>query len=75
MEWPQELLDLFEDPMFDGVKVSTTPVTADERTQKNIEELERWIESNGREPQMSGGIMEKRMCVRLKTLKEQGLWI
>ena len=75
MEWPQELLDLFEDPMFDNVKVPTTPVTADERMQKKIDAVKLWIEANGREPQMTGNISEKLLSVSLKTLKENGLWI
>jgi len=74
MEWPNELLELFEDPIFDGVKPAPAPVTAGERTQKKIEELRSWIESNGREPQMSGNLKEKRLCVSMQTLKEIGLW-
>lgn len=74
MEWPIELMELFDEPMFAGVKVPATPVTADDRTQKKIEELKAWIAENGREPEMKGSIREKLMCVSLQTLKELGLW-
>ena len=39
-EWPAELLELFDDPLLEGVKPKAPPITADERTQKKIEELE-----------------------------------
>ncbi|MDO4496935.1 MAG: hypothetical protein Q4B58_03755 [Bacteroidales bacterium] len=74
MEWPVELVELFDEPMFAGVKVPATPVTADDRTQKKIEELRAWIAANGREPQMNGALKEKLLCVALQTLKETGLW-
>lgn len=75
MEWSKELLEIFEDPLFDDVKVSAAPVTADDRTQKKIDDLREWIEQNGREPQReSKNIKEKLMSVSLETLKNLGLW-
>lgn len=76
MEWPQELLEIFEDPLFANVKVPAAAVTADDRMQKKIDELKVWIETNGREPQRdSKNIKEKLMSVSLETLKNMGLWI
>lgn len=76
MEWPQELLELFDDPLLDGVKPKPAAVTADDRTQRKIDELHQWIADNGREPQASASnIKEKLLAVALHTLKEQGLWI
>lgn len=75
MEWSKELLEIFEDPLFDDVKVPAAPVTADDRMQKKIDDLREWIEQNGREPQRdSKNIKEKQMSVRLETLKNLGLW-
>ena len=75
MDWPQELLDLFEDPILAGVKPAPTPPTADDRTQKKIEELRAWIAANGREPQLaSKNITEMVMSKSLETLKNLGLW-
>lgn len=76
MEWPKELLEIFEDPLFDNVKVPVAAVTADDRTQKKIEEVRAWIDANGREPQRdSKSIKEKLMSVSLETLKNMGLWM
>lgn len=75
MEWPQELLDLFEDPILADVKLAPTPVTADDRLQKKIQDVRNWIAANGREPLFeSKNIAEKLMSVSLRTLKELGLW-
>lgn len=75
MEWSKELLEIFEDPLFDDVKVPAAPVTADDRMQKKIDDLREWIEQNGREPQRdSKNIKEKVMSVSLETLKNLGLW-
>lgn len=76
MEWPQELLELFDDPLLDGVKPKAAAVTADDRTQRKINEVREWIAANGREPQTAASnIKEKLLAVALRTLKEQGLWI
>lgn len=75
MEWPEELLELFDDPLLDGVKPKPAAVTADDRTQRKIDELRAWIDANGREPDAnSKNIKEKLMAVALQTLKESGLW-
>lgn len=74
-EWPEELLQLFDDPLLDGVKPKPAAITADDRTQKKIDDLRIWIEQNGREPDInSKNIKEKLNAVSLQTLKELGLW-
>lgn len=74
--WPKELLDLFDDPLLEGVRPKPAAVTADERTMGKIESVKKWIESNGREPQQdSRNITEKLMWKSLETLKKNGLWI
>lgn len=75
MEWPEDLLELFDDPLLDGVKPKPAAVTADDRTQRKIDEVRAWVEANGREPDVkSRNIKEKLMAVALQTLKEMGLW-
>lgn len=75
MEWPTELLELFEDPILAGVKPAPAPVTADDRMQKKIQQVKDWIAANGREPQLeSKNISEKLMWKSLQTLKDLGLW-
>lgn len=74
-EWPEELLLLFDDPLLDGVKPKPTAITADDRTQKKIDDLRAWIVQNGHEPDInSKNIKEKLYAVSLQTLKELGLW-
>lgn len=74
--WPEELLALFDDPLLDGVKPKPAAVTADDRTQRKIDDVRAWIEVNGREPNMNAkNIKEKILAVSLQTLKELGLWI
>lgn len=76
MEWPKELLELFDDPLLDGVKPKPASVTADDRTQRKIDEVRAWVDTNGREPDVnSKNIKEKLMAVALQTLKELELWI
>ena len=75
MEWPEELLELFDDPLLDGVKPKPAAVTADDRTQRKMDEVRAWIDANGREPNVnSKNIKEKLMAVALQTLKETGQW-
>ena len=74
MEWTQELLDIINDPMFDGVRLKPQAMTRDDRVQQSIAELQAWVDANGREPQPNGNLKEKMMHRRLTTLKEQGLW-
>lgn len=74
--WPDELLSLFDDPLLDGVKPKPAAITADDRTQKKIDDLQAWINTNGHYPDKnSKNIKEKLMAVSLQTLKESGLWI
>lgn len=76
MEWPKELVELFDDPLLEGVKPKVAPVTADARMQKNIDDLHAWVEQNGHEPDItSKNMSEKLLAVRLRTLMELGLWI
>lgn len=76
MEWPKELLEIFEDPLFANVRIPVSAVTADDRMQKKIDDLREWISANGREPQRdSRNIKEKLMSVSLETLRKMGLWM
>lgn len=75
MEWPTELLELFEDPILAGVKPAPAPVTADDRIQKKLQQVKDWFAANGREPQLeSKNISEKLMWKSLQTLKDLGSW-
>lgn len=71
MEWPKELIELFEDPLLDDVRPKVAAPTFNDRKDKQVAELEAWIAAHGREPQCNGDLTEKRMWARLTALKKQ----
>ena len=71
MEWPKELIELFEDPLLDDVRPKVAALTFNDRKDKQVAELEAWIAAHGREPQRNGDLTEKRMWARLTALKKQ----
>lgn len=74
MEWPKELLEIFEDPLLDGVRPKAAAPTANDRMQQKVAEVKEWIARNGREPQRSGDLKEKMMYAAMTALKQKGLW-
>ena len=74
MDIKKELLELFDDPLLDGVRPFAKAITADDRIMQKIAEIKEWIAQNGREPQKDGSLKEKLMNASLTTLKEKGLW-
>ena len=77
MEWPKELLEIFDDPLLDGVRPKTAAPTANDRMQQKLAEVNCWIEKNGRKPRNEGDLKEKMMYAAMKTLREKGfeVWI
>ena len=77
MEWPKELLELFEDPLLDGVHPKMAAPTANDRMQQKLAEVNNWIAKNGREPQKNGDLKEKLMFAAMTKLREKGfeIWI
>ena len=71
MEWPKELIELFEDPLLDDVRPKVAAPTFNDRKDKQVAELEAWIAAHGREPRRNGDLTEKRMWARLTDLKKQ----
>lgn len=71
MEWPQELLELFEDPLLANVRPKAIPLTADDRRIMKLEEVSNWVEQNGRKPQSNGSTLkEKQMAAALAALQK-----
>lgn len=65
MEWPQELLELFNDPLLDGVRPKEARLTADDRRVKTLLEITEWCEANdGRLPSRSGADLKEKQYVR-----------
>lgn len=77
MEWPKELLELFEDPLLDGVRPKVAAPTANDRMQQKLAEVNNWIAKNGREPQENGDLKERLMYAAMTKLREKGfeIWI
>ncbi|WP_036878065.1 hypothetical protein [Xylanibacter oryzae] len=70
MEWPNELLKLFDDPILDNVRPKAAAITADDRRVKTLLEIADWSEANGnRIPQNDGDLKEKIMARSLAALR------
>jgi hypothetical protein len=69
MEWPKELLEIFEDPLLDGVRPKASAPTADDRVRQKLEELKTWMALHGREPGRNGDLKEKMMWATMTKLK------
>ena len=72
MEWPKELLELFDDPLLDGVRPKVAALTPDDRIQQKLAEIKEWITKNGREPRKDGNLKEKMMYAAMTKLREKG---
>lgn len=73
MEWPKELLALFDDPLLEGVRPRAAAPTANDRMLQKLAEVTEWIEKNGREPRKDGELKEKMMYAAMTTLKAKGI--
>ena len=73
MEWPEELLELFDDPLLDGVRPKVAAPTADDRMNQKLAEVQEWIKSHGREPERDGDLKEKMMWAAMTALKNKNL--
>ena len=77
MEWPKELLEIFDDPLLDGVRPKVAAPTANDRMQQKLAEVNNWIAQNGREPSPNGNLKERMMYAAMTKLREKGfeVWI
>ena len=69
MEWPKELLDIFDDPLLADVRPKPKSPTADDRMAQKLVEVNKWMAEHGCEPTMTGDWKEKRLAVSLKSLR------
>lgn len=72
MEWPKELLEIFDDPLLDGVRPKVAAPTPNDRMQQKLAEVNEWISKNGREPQKDGNLKEKMLFAAMSKLREKG---
>lgn len=71
MDWPEELLEIFNDPLMADVRRKPKVPTPDDRMAQKLLKVNEWYATNGREPLMSGGLQEKLLAVSLKALRQQ----
>ena len=70
MEWPKELLDIFDDPILDDVRPKVAALTLDDKRVKAFMEVTQWSEDNGnRKPKNDGDLKERIMARTLKALR------
>ena len=70
MKWPEELLELFEDPLLVNVHPKSRRMTVDDRLVAKLEEINQWVETHKREPDEKGGLKERLLCRALKSLRK-----
>lgn len=68
-EWPEELLEIFEDPLLAHVRPTTPKPTAHDRSAMKLEEIAIWVEAHGREPHKEGNLKERLMATALEALR------
>ena len=71
MEWPKELLEIFDDPLLDGVRPKVALPTPNDRMQQKLAEVNNWIAKNGREPRNDGDLKEKMMYAAMVALRKK----
>ena len=70
MEWPKELLDIFDDSILDDVRPKVAPLTLDDKRVKAFMEVTQWSEENGnRRPKDDGDLKERIMARTLMALR------
>ena len=73
MEWPKELLEIFDDPLLADVRPKVTAPTADDRISEKLATVKAWMERHGREPEQTGDLKEKMMWAAMTALKKKNL--
>lgn len=70
MEWPKELLDIFDDSILEDVRPKAAPLTVDDKRVKALMEVTQWSEDNGnRRPQNDGDLKERILARTLMALR------
>ena len=67
--WPQELVDLLDDPLFDSVRPRATRPSVEESQLSSLRAITSWVREHGRLPSSAGGFEEKRLLRTLSALR------
>ena len=68
-DWLQKIVDDDDLGLLD-VKPKSVRITADERLVKSFEEINKFMEENKREPELSNDILENSLYYRLEGIRE-----
>lgn len=69
MDWPKELLEIFDDPLLADVRPKPKAPTPDDRLAQKLLEINKWVTEHGSEPTADGGLKEKLLAASLKALR------
>ena len=69
MDWPEELLEIFDDPLLADVRPKPKAPTPDDRLAQKLLEINKWVTEHGCEPTADGGLKEKLLASSLKALR------
>jgi len=71
MNWEEELIALFDDPLLADVRPLPPRITSDDRLTASFLEITAWVAENGRElMDDSGDFKERILYRRLKSIRE-----
>lgn len=72
MEWPKELLQIFDDPLLEDVHPGQKSLTPSGRMAGKLEEIAAWVDAHdGKLPSEDGSIEEKLLYRRLEKLRKE----
>lgn len=72
MDWPDELLDLFDDPLLADVKPKQKTLTVNDRMVRLLKELTDWSKANGgRVPAIGDDFEETLLAHKLEALRKK----
>lgn len=69
--WPQEIIDLLDDPLFDSVRPRATRPSVEESQLSSLRAVSSWVREHGRLPSSTGGFDEKRLLRILSALRRE----
>lgn len=69
MEWPEDLLDILNEPFFDNVQLLTPRATIDDRLKQAFQEINDWYQEHNKEPQIDAPRPERGYANNLKGIR------
>lgn len=70
MDWPNELLEIFEEPEFVNIHPTEQKVTIDDRIKEAFRLINDWYKKNHREPLVTAERPERSYAMQLKGFRE-----